>query len=329
MDNKIIGLAFNNETYQIYDDVSQIDNMNTLDGCFRIFKDNHLITDSNGFLPTFYDHKNKSIVSHTIYEYKDNPYSPIFDNIDMDLNENIQKFYSYPKDIPNIFEYFETWFFEMYKSIISKYPKTALGITMGLDSRYLLAILMSRDVTPICYTWGEEGKKTKKLFSNLDVNLIDIKKYRFKKIKEYSSYYNDYNYKDWSSEYPVYLYYSLIQSEVDVLIEGLGRNFYCTSPRIETSSDIQTIRTSFSCGRAPHILQENIKTFFPFSCRNIRYNLRRLNLSETSMVELIHSRIRYLYPSIADLSTLSYDKAKVADKNILNEFSKNYMLPKL
>lgn len=327
--DKIIGLAFNNETYQVYDNVNEINDYRTLDGCFRIIKNNNLITDANGFLPTFYDHSTKSVVEHIGYEYKDNPYSPILDNIYMNLETGCMFFYSYPKFIDNIFEYFEEWFATMYSSIAKKYSKVALGVTMGLDSRYLLAILLSRGISPKCYTWGDEGYNTQELFNGYDINLIDIKKHCLKKIKEYVSYYNSYNYKDWNIEYFIYLYYSLIQSDVDVLIEGLGRNFYCTKPRINTSSDLYQIRTSFTCGRAPHILNESIKTFFPFACRDIRYNFRRLNLKETDIVQKFNDRILYLYPKLSNMNTLSYNKAIIADKVIEDEYININDLPKL
>ena len=192
---------------------------------------------------------------------------------------------------------------------------------MGLDSRYLLAILYSRGIHPNMSSWGDEGKLIQKYIP--EVMHVDVSKNKLRKMKEYIDYYKECNYKDWNNEYFVYLYNSiLIENNIDVLVEGLGRNFYCTKPRIWTSQDIYKVRTSFSCGRAPLILNGKIKTFYPYSCRNIRFNLRKLNLSESDIVKFIYDRIKYLDNNLYKIPTQSIDKANNGDKIISEEVKK-------
>lgn len=314
---KIIGLPFNNETGYIYSESDNID-YNTLDGCFRIINNSNVITDSNGFLPTFIDCSSKSVIDNNAFKFYEIPYIDVPDNSIFNLDSFQNTYYTQPKTIENIFEYFENWFPLIYSKMEEKYKKIFLSITMGLDSRYLLAILYSRGIRPNMSSWGEEGKLIQKYIP--EVIHIDVYKNKLRKMKEYINYYKECNFKDWNNEYLVYLYYSiLIENNIDVLVEGLGRNFYCTKPRIWTSQDIYKVRTSFSCGRAPLILNGKIKTFYPYSCRNIRFNLRKLNLSELDMVKLIFERIKYLNKSLYEIPTQSLEKANNGDRIISNE----------
>lgn len=317
---KITGLPFNNETGYLYSEKDTID-YNTLDGCFRIVDESKVITDSNGFLPTFVNCASKSVIDNKAFKFYEVPCIDVPDNSIFDFNTFQNTYYTYPKSIENIFEYFENWFPLIYSKIEEKYKKVFLSITMGLDSRYLLAILYSRGIRPNMSSWGDEGKIIQKYIP--EVIYINISKNKLRKLKEYIDYYKECNYKSWNNEYLVYLYYSiLVENNVDVLVEGLGRNFYCTKPRIWTSQDIYKVRTSFSCGRAPLILEDKIKTFYPYSCRNIRFNLRKLNLSESDMVKLILERIKYLDNNLSHIPTQSVEKANYADKIISDEFKK-------
>lgn len=314
---KIIGLPFNNINGYFYTEEDEID-YSSLDGCFRIIDSNNIITDSNGFLPTYIDCSKKELIKNNSYKFYDTPYISVPDTSIFNIQTLESKIYSYPKNIDNIFEYFEDWFALIYSKILEKYKNTYLSITMGLDSRYLLAILESRGIHPLLASWGDEGKLAQKYFPT--IVHIDVKKNRLKKMKEYIDYYKECNYKDWNSEYYVYLYYSiLIENGIDVLVEGLGRNFYCTKPRIWDSQDIYKVRTSFSCGRSPLILENLIKVFYPYSCRDIRFNLRRLNLTEYELVSKIYERIKYLSSSLSKIPTQSIEKAQNGDAIISNE----------
>lgn len=321
---KIIGLPFNSETGILYSEFDDLD-YTTLDGCFRIIKDSKIITDSNGFLPTYISCLNKSLIDNKNFKFYNVPYIDIPDNSIFDLSSFQNTYYAYPKFIDNIFEYFENWFALIYSKIEEKYKNVFLSITMGLDSRYLLAILYSRGIYPKMTSWGDEGKSIQKYIP--EVIHIDLTKNRLRKIKEYINYYKDCNYKNWNNEYPVYLYYNtLVENGIDVLVEGLGRNFYCTKPRIWNSEDIYKVRTSFSCGRAPVILDGKIKTFYPYSCRNIRFNLRKLNLSECDIVKVISERIKYLDSNLYKIPTLSIEKANNNDKIISEELKQIFQL---
>lgn len=322
---KITGLPFDNETGYLYSEEDTID-YTTLDGCFRIINGSKVITDSNGFLPTFVNCASKSVIDNKSFKFYEVPYIDVPDNSIFDFNTFQNTYYAYPKSIENIFEYFENWFPLIYSKIEEKYKKVFLSITMGLDSRYLLAILYSRGIHPSMSSWGDEGKSIQRYIP--EVIYIDITKNRHRKMKEYIDYYKECNFKDWNNEYLVYLYYSiLVENNVDVLVEGLGRNFYCTKPRIWTSQDIYKVRTSFSCGRAPLILENKIKTFYPYSCRDIRFNLRKLNISELDMVKMISERIKYLDKSLYEIPTKSIEKACNGDK-IVSEELKNFFLMK-
>lgn len=315
-----IGLPIDTKTKKISYEITE-----DLDGCFRFEDDNNIITDSTGFIQTFFDVKSKSLLDNNNCLFYNHPHIVLPETSIFNKNTFESRIYSYPKDIEeDIFEYFENWFAEVYSNVSSEYKNIALSVTMGMDSRYLMAILNSRQIKYKAISWGYEGKNIQELLP--EIEHVDVYKNKLKYYSDFVKRYKNCNCKNWNFEFYVWIYYSyLIENSYDVIVEGLGRNFATTKPRMINSFDIQQIKSTFTIGRSPFIEKGLIKPIYPYAFRDIKYNLRKLNLSETEMVQKIHERVKYLDEKLASMYSTSFDKAAKYDDTIKAEISNMFL----
>lgn len=314
-----VGLAFDKNTCEIIDLNEYNDSiLDNLDGTFLYENDDILLMDTSGYIPVYYNYKNNSIITSSKEKIYDIPYQPLPYGCIFDKNTRTFKFYRTFKTIDNIWEYFEDWFSKLICNIKKIYNKMSLSVTSGLDSRYLYAILKSRNINVDLISYNSESNIVQKYIR--DVTIYNIDKKLFLYMKDFLMYYKNNRYSDIRSEFYPYCFYKEVSKKYDIIIDGLGRNYFLTYPRLEDSYDVQQIRTSFTAGRVPCILEGNLKPIYPFAATDIRYNFRRLNMNEKEIVENIYERIQYLSPELINIPTNSFKKAESDVKKVNDDY---------
>ena len=316
-----VGLAFDKNTCEIIDLNKYNNILDNLDGTFLYENDDILLMDTSGYIPVYYNYENNSIITSSKEKIYDIPYQPIPYGCVFDKKTHTFKFYRTFKTIDNIWEYFEDWFSKLINNVKKSYNKISLSITSGLDSRYLYSILKSRNINVDLVTHGSEYVILKKYIKDIKYYKLENNKIQY--LKDFYLYYKHNKYTKLCSEFNPYCFYQEVSKEYDIIIDGLGRNYFLTYPRLEDSYEVQQIKTGFSAGRVPAILDGKIKPIYPYAATDIRYNFRKLNLNEIEMAKKIAERIKYLSPELINIPTNSFKKAESDIKKINNINIKN------
>lgn len=311
----ITGLIIDRNTGEIVDDATRTDYDN-FDGCFRLTCDDCVITDGSGFLKTYYSMAKRKLVSDLNgYDFYNDSLISLPENAIFDIKSCTASYFHVPRKIDDIFEYFEKYFANAVRSMIDKRMKICLSMSMGLDSRYLYAILLKNGLSCDLVSHGKEAVLCEKFFPGLHILNDDCRK---KYLSEYMKYYRFRKQRSWVIEYHVYAFYGeVIAYGYDVIIDGLGRNFLCTHPHTIDSFHSFQAQNLFMYGREPYINAKRIKTLFPYTLKDIRFNLRMLNVNEVEMCKKIQERIKFLCPELADIETPSFKKAAKNDYDAL------------